>query len=56
MIIVIVTNVSGHLSYDHTIFSSSYFDPVNNPCKLGSICNSGKCVKIGDDKTERTLQ
>ena len=37
-------HVSGHLSYDHAIFSSSHF--VNNPCKLCSICNSGNMLKL----------
>ena len=37
-----LAHASSHSSYDHAIFSSSHFDPVNNPCKLGSICNSGK--------------
>ena len=39
-------HVSGHLSYDHSIFSSSHFESANNPCKLGSICNSGKCDQL----------
>ena len=47
-----LAHASSHLSYDQAIFSSSHFDPVNNPCKLGSICNSGKCVKIGLVTTE----
>ena len=41
-----LVHVSSHLSYDHAIFSSSHFDPVNNPCKLGSICNSGNMLKL----------
>ena len=49
-----LAHASSHSSYDHAIFSSSHFDPVNNPCKLGSICNSGKCVKIGLVTTEGT--
>ena len=41
-----LAHASSHSSYDQAIFSSSHFDPVNNPCKLGSICNSGKCDQL----------
>jgi len=42
---------------DGFLFSSSYYNPANNPCKLGYVCSTSdsssksKCVKIASQKT-----
>ena len=42
---------------DNYIMSDDYFNPVNNPCKLGYVCSTAdsdsteKCIPIGSQKT-----
>jgi len=49
---------SEYLDSGEYIFSSSYFNPVNNPCKLGYVCSlsdqdnsKAKCVAIGSQSS-----